>query len=85
MERTAFRRRSSFRWEKYLGYRHCSQCSQLEAKIIIAKIAQKEFDDAKAFYEIEQAGLGIRFEEEVKKGYLLNELFFICLKVIYGR
>jgi len=39
-------------------------------KIIIAKIAQKEFNDAKAFYEIEQTGLGVRFVEEIRRGIL---------------
>lgn len=35
-------------------------------KIEIAKIAQQEFNESKQFYEIEQAGLGIRFENEIK-------------------
>ena len=35
-------------------------------EIIIAKIAEAEFDDAKQYYELEQAGLGKRFEKEVK-------------------
>lgn len=39
-------------------------------KIRIAKIAQQEFNEAKQFYEIEQAGLGIRFEREIKNSLL---------------
>lgn len=39
-------------------------------KIIIAKIAQQEFNEAKEFYEIEQAGLGVRFAKEIKKSIL---------------
>ncbi|MBI4744848.1 MAG: type II toxin-antitoxin system RelE/ParE family toxin [Actinobacteria bacterium] len=39
-------------------------------KVIIAKIAQQEFNDAKDFYEIEQPGLGLRFETEIKKSIL---------------
>jgi hypothetical protein len=39
-------------------------------KILIAKIAQQEFDEAKEFYEVEQAGLGLRFESEIKKSLL---------------
>lgn len=39
-------------------------------KVIIAKIAQLEFNEAKEFYEIEQPGLGIRFEKEIKKSIL---------------
>ncbi len=39
-------------------------------KIIIAKIAQQEFNEAKEFYEIEQAGLGIRFAKEIKNSIL---------------
>ena len=35
-------------------------------KIKIAKIAQQEFNESKQFYEIEQAGLGVRFENEIK-------------------
>ena len=39
-------------------------------KIIIAKIAQQEFNEAKEFYEIEQAGLGVRFAKEIKNSIL---------------
>ena len=39
-------------------------------KIIIAKIAQQEFNEAKEFYEIEQAGLGVRFAKEIKNAIL---------------
>lgn len=39
-------------------------------KIIIVKIAQREFNEAKEFYEIEQAGLGVRFEKEIKNAIL---------------
>ncbi len=39
-------------------------------KFIIAKIAQQEFNDAKQFYEIEQAGFGVRFEKEIKNALL---------------
>ena len=38
--------------------------------IRIAKIAQQEFEDAKEFYEMGQAGLGNRFEDEVKNSFL---------------
>ncbi len=44
-------------------------------KIIIAKIAQQEFNEAKEFYEIEQAGLGARFEKEIKKSILRIKQF----------
>jgi hypothetical protein len=39
-------------------------------KIEILKIAQQEFLEAKEFYEIEQAGLGVRFEKEIKHSLL---------------
>ena len=39
-------------------------------KIIIAKLAQQEFNEAKQFYEIERSGFGIRFEKEIKKSLL---------------
>ena len=39
-------------------------------KVVVAKIARQEFNDAKEFYEIEQAGLGLRFEKEIKKSIL---------------
>ena len=39
-------------------------------KILIAKIAQQEFNEAKGFYEIEQAGLDVRFEKEIKNAVL---------------
>ncbi|MCK4829039.1 type II toxin-antitoxin system RelE/ParE family toxin [bacterium] len=38
--------------------------------ILIAKIAQQEFKEAKQFYEIKHAGLGIRFEKEIKASLL---------------
>ena len=44
-------------------------------KVIIAKIAQQEFNEAKEFYEIEQAGLGTRFEKEIKKSILRIKQF----------
>ena len=44
-------------------------------KIVIAKIAQQEFNEAKEFYEIEQAGLGARFEKEIKKSILRIKQF----------
>ena len=44
-------------------------------KILIAKIAQQEFNDAKEFYEIEQTGLGLRFEKEIKKSILRIKKF----------
>jgi len=39
-------------------------------KIIIAKIVQQEFNEAKEFYEIEQAGIGVRFAKEIKNSIL---------------
>ena len=39
-------------------------------KIQILKIAWQEFLEAKEFYEIEQAGLGARFEKEIKYSFL---------------
>ncbi len=39
-------------------------------KIEIIQIALKEFDDARAFYEMEQSGLGLRFEYEIKQSLL---------------
>jgi len=39
-------------------------------KIIIAKIAQQEFNEAKEFYEIGQAGIGVRFAKEIKNSIL---------------
>ncbi|MDQ7032957.1 MAG: hypothetical protein Q9M37_09645 [Desulfonauticus sp.] len=44
-------------------------------KIEIIEIAQREFNEAKAFYEIEQPGLGIRFEREIKKALLRIKQF----------
>ena len=35
-------------------------------KIRILKVAQLEFNESKAYYEIEQAGLGHKFEAEIK-------------------
>lgn len=39
-------------------------------KIEIVKIAHQEFLEAKDFYEIEQPGLGLRFEKEIKHSLL---------------
>lgn len=36
-------------------------------KIIVAQIAQREFNEAKEFYEIEKTGLGLLFEKEIKE------------------
>ncbi|MBI1871628.1 MAG: type II toxin-antitoxin system RelE/ParE family toxin [Chlamydiae bacterium] len=44
-------------------------------KIIIAKLAQQEFDEAKEYYEIEQAGLGRRFEQEIRQSLLRIKQF----------
>lgn len=44
-------------------------------KILIAKIAQEEFNETKEFYEIEQSGLGTRFENEIKKSLLRIKQF----------
>lgn len=44
-------------------------------EIIIAKIAKTEFDDAKHYYELEQAGVGKRFEKEVKASLLRIKQF----------
>lgn len=43
--------------------------------IIIAKVAKQEFNEAKEFYEIEQAGLGARFEKEIKNAILRIKQF----------
>jgi hypothetical protein len=39
-------------------------------KIQILRIAWQEFLDAKEYYEIEQSGLGARFEKEIKSSIL---------------
>ena len=39
-------------------------------EIRILEIAQLEFNEAKEFYEIEQTGLGAKFENEIKNGLL---------------
>jgi len=36
-------------------------------KIEISKLARKELDEAVLFYELAQAGLGVRFKVEVRK------------------
>jgi 1,2-phenylacetyl-CoA epoxidase catalytic subunit len=36
-------------------------------KVIIAKIAKNEFKEAKQYYEIQQEGLGKRFDENIKE------------------
>ena len=35
--------------------------------IVVAKLAKKEFSDAKLFYELEQRGLGFVFDIEIRK------------------
>lgn len=39
-------------------------------KIEILEIARREFRNAKEFYELEQTGLGARFENEIKQALL---------------
>ena len=39
-------------------------------KIVILDVARLEFNEAKEFYEIEQTGLGAKFEKEIKNGIL---------------
>ncbi|MBI3354391.1 MAG: type II toxin-antitoxin system RelE/ParE family toxin [Nitrospirae bacterium] len=39
-------------------------------KIEILEIARLEFEEAKEFYEIEQSGLGARFEDEIRNSLL---------------
>ena len=39
-------------------------------QIEILKIARLEYDEARAFYEIEQPGIGVKFEEEIKYSLL---------------
>ena len=36
-------------------------------KVIFAKLAKLELDDATIYYELEHPGLGIKFKDEVKK------------------
>jgi hypothetical protein len=36
-------------------------------KVIFAKLAKLELDDAVAYYELEHSGLGINFKKEVQK------------------
>ena len=36
--------------------------------VIFDKLAKLELDDASQYYELQLPGLGIRFEEEVKRG-----------------
>jgi len=36
-------------------------------KVIFARLAKSELDDAVAYYELEHSGLGISFKEEVRK------------------
>ncbi|VAX38234.1 hypothetical protein MNBD_UNCLBAC01-2020 [hydrothermal vent metagenome] len=43
--------------------------------IVIAKLAQQEFNDSKEFYEIEQSGLGFRFEKEIENSLLRIKQF----------
>jgi hypothetical protein len=44
-------------------------------EIRILEIAQLEFNEAKEFYEIEQTGLGAKFENEIKNGLLRIQKF----------
>ena len=44
-------------------------------EIRILEIAQLEFNEAKEFYEIEQTGLGAKFENEIKNGILRIQQF----------
>ena len=53
-------------------------------KIEIAKIAQKEFYDAKQFYEIEQSGLGSRFENEIKQSLIRIQQFPTAWPIEHG-
>lgn len=39
-------------------------------KVRVLKLAEQEFYDARDFYEVEQHGLGIRFEKEIKSALL---------------
>ncbi|MFZ3063729.1 MAG: type II toxin-antitoxin system RelE/ParE family toxin [Nitrospirota bacterium] len=39
-------------------------------KIEVIEIARLEFEEAKEFYEIEQSGLGARFEDEIRNSLL---------------
>ncbi len=39
-------------------------------KTVILDVARLEFNEAKEFYEIEQTGLGAKFENEIKNGIL---------------
>jgi hypothetical protein len=44
-------------------------------EIKILEIARLEFNEAKEFYEIEQTGLGAKFENEIKNGLLRIQQF----------
>lgn len=44
-------------------------------KIEILEIARMEFEEAKEFYEIEQSGLGARFEDEIRNSLLRIQQF----------
>jgi mRNA-degrading endonuclease RelE of RelBE toxin-antitoxin system len=39
-------------------------------KIEILQIARLEFENAQEFYELEQSGLGVRFENEIRQALL---------------
>ena len=39
-------------------------------RVIFARIARQELEDAIRYYELEYSGLGIRFKEEVRKAAL---------------
>jgi len=43
--------------------------------ITILEIARLEFNEAKEFYEIEQTGLGAKFENEIRNGLLHIQQF----------
>ena len=44
-------------------------------EIIISKVAKQEFEDAQQFYELQQAGLGLRFKNEIKLALLRIQQF----------
>lgn len=44
-------------------------------RVIFTTVARSELRDATAFYELEYAGLGRRFEEEIKKAVLRIALY----------
>ena len=46
-------------------------------KVEISKFAQRELEDAILYYELEQKGLGLRFNDEVKKSVDRIKIFGI--------